>query len=72
MDVVVVTEWPAIGPAADEMRRRLAEALAVAPGRVAVKGKTGEGMGEVGRGEALVVHAVASLFRSPSAPTDVR
>lgn len=68
VDVVVVTEWPKIGPAADEMRRRLAEALAVAPDRVAVKGKTGEGTGEVGRGEALVVHAVASLFRSPPAP----
>lgn len=68
VDVVVVTEWPKIGPAADEMRRRLAEALAVAPDRVAVKGKTGEGTGEVGRGEALVVHAVASLFRLPPTP----
>jgi 2C-methyl-D-erythritol 2,4-cyclodiphosphate synthase len=26
---------------------------------VSVKGKTNEGMGEVGRGEGIVVHAVA-------------
>ncbi len=43
------------------MQVRLAEALRVAPTRVSVKGKTGEGMGEVGRAEALVVHAIASL-----------
>lgn len=66
VDVVVVTEWPRIRPLADAMRQRLAAALAVDPGRVAVKGKTSEGVGEVGRGEALVVHAVASLVpRSP-------
>ena len=61
VDVVVVTEWPRIGAVAGEMRRRLAEALAIAPEQVAVKGKTSEGVGEVGRGEALVVHAVAVL-----------
>lgn len=61
VDVVVVTEWPRIGAVAGEMRRRLAEALAIAPEQVAVKGKTSEGVGEVGRGEALVVHAVAAL-----------
>ncbi len=61
VDVVVVTEWPRIRPLADAMRQRLAAALAVDPGRIAVKGKTSEGVGEVGRGEALVVHAVASL-----------
>lgn len=62
VDVVVVTEWPRIRPLADAMRQRLAAALAIDPGRVAVKGKTSEGVGEVGRGEALVVHAVASLL----------
>ena len=63
MDVVVVTEQPKIRAFAAEMRRRLAEALHVAPERVSIKGKTGEGIGEVGRGEALVVHAIAMLTR---------
>ena len=65
VDVVIVTEWPRIRPLADAMRQRLAAALAVEPGRIAVKGKTSEGVGEVGRGEALVVHAVASLVPRP-------
>ena len=67
VDVVVVTEWPRIRPLADAMRERLAAALAVEPARVAVKGKTSEGVGEVGRGEALVVHAVAALMPRPPA-----
>ena len=61
VDVVVVTERPKIRAVAQEMRRRLADALLVAPDRVSIKGKTGEGVGEVGRGEALAVHAVAIL-----------
>ena len=65
VDVVVVTEWPRILPLAEAMRQRLAAALAVDPGRIAVKGKTSEGVGEVGRGEALVVHAVATLLPRP-------
>ena len=65
VDVAVVTEQPKIRAVAEEMRQRLAEALRVAPERVSVKGKTGEGIGEVGRGEALVVHAVAMLTRRP-------
>ena len=65
VDVVVVTEQPKIRLLAAGMRNNLADALHVAPERVSVKGKTGEGIGEVGRGEALVVHAVAMLTRAP-------
>ena len=61
VDVVVITEWPKIRTVAAEIQRRLAEVLGVSPDDVSVKGKTGEGVGEVGRGEAVVVHAVASL-----------
>lgn len=63
VDVVVVAEWPKIRPVAVEMQQRLAQALRVTPHEVSIKGKTGEGVGDVGRGEALVVHAVASLSR---------
>ena len=61
VDAVVVAERPALAPHADRIRRRLAAALGVEVGAVSVKGKTSEGMGEVGRGEAIVVHAVALL-----------
>jgi 2C-methyl-D-erythritol 2,4-cyclodiphosphate synthase len=43
------------------MRDRLATALRVEPTAVSVKGKTNEGMGWIGRGEGLAVHAVALI-----------
>ena len=59
VDVVVITESPKIGPVAEAMTRRLAEVLGVPEGAVSVKGKSNEGMGWIGAGEGLAVHAVA-------------
>ena len=61
VDVIVIAECPKIGPYVDAMRAHVAEALGVAPDRVSIKGKTNEGVGELGRGEAIAVHAVALL-----------
>jgi 2-C-methyl-D-erythritol 2,4-cyclodiphosphate synthase len=61
VDVTVVCERPRIGPHAGAMRDRLATALRVEPTAVSVKGKTNEGMGWIGRGEGLAVHAVALI-----------
>lgn len=61
VDVVVVCERPRIGPRAAEMRAVLAERLGVGAKQVSVKGKTNEGMGWIGRGEGIAVHAVALL-----------
>lgn len=61
VDAVVVCERPRIGPRTAEMRAALAGRLGVGPGRVSVKGKSNEGMGWIGRGEGLAVHAVAAL-----------
>ena len=61
VDAVVVCEQPRIGPRASEMRAALAERLGVGPEDVSVKGKTNEGMGWIGRGEGVAVHAVAVL-----------
>ena len=63
VDVIVVAEWPKIRGHVDAMRERLADALQVRPVDVGVKGKTSEGLGVVGRGEAIVVHAIASVRR---------
>lgn len=61
VDVVVVAERPKLAPHIDRMRARLAPVLGVDEGAVSVKGKTNEGMSETGRGEGIVVHAVAML-----------
>ena len=65
IDVTVICERPRIGPRVEAMRARLAELLwpgeARQVGRVSVKGKTNEGMDDVGAGAGIEVHAVCLL-----------
>jgi 2-C-methyl-D-erythritol 2,4-cyclodiphosphate synthase len=61
VDAVVIAERPKLAPHADRIRARLATTLGVDVTSVSVKGKTNEGMGEVGRAEGIVVHAVALI-----------
>jgi 2-C-methyl-D-erythritol 4-phosphate cytidylyltransferase/2-C-methyl-D-erythritol 2,4-cyclodiphosphate synthase len=63
VDATVILERPKLAPHIDAMRANLAEVLGVTVDRVSVKGKTNEGVGELGRGEAVAVHAIA-LVRS--------
>lgn len=63
VDVTVVTESPKIGPRAREMSEVVSKVLGVRAAAVSIKGKTNEGMGWIGRGEGLAVHAVALLGR---------
>jgi 2-C-methyl-D-erythritol 2,4-cyclodiphosphate synthase len=61
VDAVVIAERPKLAPHIAQIRARLAGALEVPVDAVSVKGKTNEGMGEIGRGEGMAVHAVALL-----------
>ena len=61
VDAVIIAERPKLLPHMPAIRERLAATLGVAVERVSVKGKTNEGVGELGRGEAMAVHAVALL-----------
>ena len=61
VDATVILERPKLAPHVDAMRAKLAEALGVAVDRVSIKGKTNEGVGELGRGEAIAVHAIAMV-----------
>jgi 2-C-methyl-D-erythritol 4-phosphate cytidylyltransferase/2-C-methyl-D-erythritol 2,4-cyclodiphosphate synthase len=62
-DVVVILERPKLSPHIDAIRTTLAHALGTEVDAVSVKGKTNEGVGALGRGEAIAVHAVAALRR---------
>ena len=64
VDATVILERPKLAPHVDAMRAKLAEALGVAVDRVSIKGKTNEGVGELGRGEAIAVHAIAMVRSS--------
>jgi 2-C-methyl-D-erythritol 2,4-cyclodiphosphate synthase len=62
-DCVLVGEEPRIAPVREQMRARLAEALAVEPDLVNVRATTTDGLGFTGRGEGLAALAVALLER---------
>jgi 2-C-methyl-D-erythritol 2,4-cyclodiphosphate synthase len=61
VDAVVIAEQPKLAPHVDRIRARLAPTLGIDVSAVSIKGKTNEGMGGIGRGEGIVVHAVALL-----------
>jgi 2-C-methyl-D-erythritol 2,4-cyclodiphosphate synthase len=61
MDIVLETELPKLKPMRQAMRKRIAELFAVDVDRVNVKGKTGEQVDAVGRGEACRATVVALL-----------
>ena len=61
VDATVILERPKLAPHVDAMRAKLADALGVTVDRVSIKGKTNEGVGELGRGEAIAVHAIAMV-----------
>jgi 2-C-methyl-D-erythritol 2,4-cyclodiphosphate synthase len=61
LDAIVITERPKLGPHFSAMRDALAKALGVEPSRINLKAKTNEGVGAVGRGEAIAAQAIATL-----------
>jgi 2-C-methyl-D-erythritol 4-phosphate cytidylyltransferase/2-C-methyl-D-erythritol 2,4-cyclodiphosphate synthase len=60
-DITLICERPKIGPHREAMRARIAEILAIDPGRVSVKATTTEGMGYTGRREGLAAQAIATV-----------
>jgi 2-C-methyl-D-erythritol 2,4-cyclodiphosphate synthase len=65
VDATLCAEWPMIRPHVQEMRRRLAEALAIQPDQVGIQATTAEGLGFVGRGEGMWALAIALLHAAP-------
>ena len=61
VDVTILAERPKLAPFMAEIQNRLAALLEVEPARVSVKAKTTEGLGAIGRGEAIAALAVALL-----------
>jgi len=61
VDVTVVAESPELAPHLAEMRARLASALGIEVEQLSVKATTNEGLGDIGRGEAMAAHAIATV-----------
>jgi 2-C-methyl-D-erythritol 2,4-cyclodiphosphate synthase len=63
LDAVVHAQRPKLSPYKLAIRTRLAELLGVCIAQISVKAKTGEGVGPVGREEAIDVRCVVLLNR---------
>ncbi|MGH9781596.1 MAG: 2-C-methyl-D-erythritol 2,4-cyclodiphosphate synthase [Candidatus Acidiferrales bacterium] len=61
IDAIVVAERPKLGPHFPAMRAALAKSLSITSEQINLKAKTHEGLGEIGRGEALAAHAIATI-----------
>jgi len=61
VDTIIVAERPHLGAWKEAIRSSLAGLLDLPIDRVCVKAKTNEGLGPVGKGEAIEAHAVVLL-----------
>ena len=64
IDAVVIAEAPRIAPYREAMVAAIREALGVPALPISIKGKSAEGLGAVGRGEAIACLATATLRRT--------
>lgn len=64
VDATIHAERPRMKPYISAMRARLAEAIGIEPERINLKAKTAEGLGAVGRGEAIAADAVVLIAAS--------
>jgi 2-C-methyl-D-erythritol 2,4-cyclodiphosphate synthase len=65
VDSVVIAEAPRVAPYREAMRKTIARTLQVPLSCVQVKGKTNEGLGDIGKGEAIAAQAVVLLAHDP-------
>jgi 2-C-methyl-D-erythritol 2,4-cyclodiphosphate synthase len=64
VDATVLAQRPKLAPHRDAMRGNIAADLGLDIDAVSVKATTTEGLGPVGRGEAIAAHAVCLLARA--------
>jgi 2-C-methyl-D-erythritol 2,4-cyclodiphosphate synthase len=62
LDATLIAQAPRLAPRLPAMRINLARAIGCAPEAVSVKAKSPEGVGSLGRGEAIEAHAVVLLL----------
>lgn len=63
VDVIIFAQEPKLGPVKADIRRNLAELLGLDVTAVNIKAKTGEGVGAIGRAEAISCQAAVLIDR---------
>ena len=62
LDTVIIAQEPVLSPFKRQIQQRLTGILEIEPDFVNVKAKTSEGLGEIGKKEAIACYAVVSLI----------
>ncbi len=63
IDTVIIAQEPRLSPFKKQIRESIAGALKIKESCVNIKAKTNEGLGEIGKKEAVASYAVAMLIR---------
>jgi len=61
VDTVIIAQEPMLSPFKKHMQQAIAEILSIEENNVNVKAKTNEGLGEIGRKEAIAAYAVVTV-----------
>ena len=61
VDTIIVAEEPKMLPFEKEMRKKISAILEISEDKVNIKAKTGEGLGEIGKIEAIASYAIVSI-----------
>jgi 2-C-methyl-D-erythritol 2,4-cyclodiphosphate synthase len=71
VDTTVMAERPKLQPHIQAMRERLASTLRIDVDGVSIKAKTNEGLGSIGKGEAIAAYAVALIHSKDAGRVEV-
>jgi len=63
IDAIIVAEEPKLQPFKKQISNNLAKILRISEESISVKGKTNEGLGEIGQKQAIASFAVVTLVR---------
>lgn len=63
VDSIVILERPKLAPSINRIRTTLASALGIEPSLISIKAKTNEGIGDIGKGEAIAAWATTLLLK---------
>jgi len=63
IDTVIIAQEPKLGPFKKRMRQNIAKILGIKEDRIGIKAKTNEGLGEIGKKEAMASYAVVLITK---------
>jgi 2-C-methyl-D-erythritol 2,4-cyclodiphosphate synthase len=68
IDTIVITEEPKIQPHINDMKKAIAGAIGISEDAISIKGKTNEGFGGIGSGQAIAAWAICEIGRIYATP----